>query len=163
MFLHTDTQELHTTLYHTFRSISETAHYSIRKRTVVYTYSYGSMMLFTYIQKGNETISYFLQFSSIFLVRVFQFFKSARRIHIVSRIDTHLLHYRSCHISYRRIKMHIGYQRSRMPLCPQPFTYRLQILRFACTLRSKTHQFTTCSDYSLSLSNTSVCIHCRCS
>ena len=105
----TDTQELHTARHHTLRGISIPTHDAVGKRAMIHANTDGATVYFTNTQERNEASTNLLDLSRILLIRVFQMVECLHLIHIVARIDTHLLHLLCSRIGCLRVEMNICY------------------------------------------------------
>ena len=143
VFPSADTQKFHTTLHDSCRSVTITAHDTVAQRTVIHTDADGGMVLFADIQERNKLAFYLLQFGGIFLVGVFQMLEHTTRIHIIARIDAHLLTIKSGHIGRMGCEMHISHQWLWIAVGFQLGRDMLHILSFAGALGGKAHQFAT--------------------
>ena len=114
-----DAEELHAALYNTFWCIAITVTNTVREATVVDTNTYSGVVLFTYINEGNQPIFYFLQFLRILLIGVLQFLKRSSRVDIVAWIDANLLCIECSNVCYVCIKMDISTERSRIAISTQ--------------------------------------------
>ena len=110
VLLNAHTKEFHTTLHHTFRSVTISAHDSIGKTTMIHTNSDGSMMFLTDVQERNESSLKFLYFISVFLVGIIDMLELTCRINVVTRVDSDFICIQCGHICHLSIKMHISNQ-----------------------------------------------------
>ena len=70
----------------------------------------GSVVLFADIDKGHELGLNLLQFLLIFLVSVLQMLKSAARVNVVARVNSHLLTVLCGNVGGVGCEMDVGHQ-----------------------------------------------------
>ena len=155
-----DTQELHATLNDTLGGITIARHDTVGKRTVVHTDTHGRMMLLTDIQEGHQLALDLLQFLGIFLIGVLEMLERATWIHIVTRIDTHLLTIEGCDICRMGREMNIGHERCLITVGLQLSRDVLHVLCLTNTLGGETYEFATSVDDTFGLSHTTFCVIC---
>ena len=137
----TDTQELHAALHDARRRIAVTRHDTVRERAVIHADADSRSVLPADSQKAAETLIQSLQLLPVLLIRIFQMLELTGRIHIVARIDAHLLHDGGSHIRHIGIEVDIGTQgHITIAASHQSRLDVTQVLRLACSLRGKPNQ-----------------------
>ena len=151
-----DTKELHATLDNTLRSITISRHDTITQRTMIHTYTNSSMMLLADIEERHQLTLYLLKFSSILLISILKMLECTSWIYIVTRIDTYLLTILCCDISGMSCEMYICHKRSIVAISLKTCRDILHILCLTSALSGESHQFSSCIDYPLCLSHTTI-------
>ena len=160
---HADAQELHARLHHTLGRVAIATHNAVAERAVVHADADGRVVLLTYIKEGHQLGAYLLNLLSILLISVGELLEGACRVHIVTRIDAHLLGIKSRHVSYASIKVHVGHERSRDALTTQPTVYLAQVLCLAHALRGEAHILATGLNDTLGLLHRALGVGSSCS
>ena len=68
------------------------------------------MMLLTDIEEGHKLLLDLLEFGGILFVGIFKVLERAARVHIVARVDAHLLTVKGCDIGRMGREMDVGYE-----------------------------------------------------
>ncbi len=155
------TQELHGTLHHSGRSIAITAHYTVRQRPMVHTYTYSRTMLLTEFQKWGQRFVHTFNLSLIFRIGIFNLTERTAGIHKIAGVDTYFLHLLRGGKCRTGIKMDIGNQRHIASRIPQPGAYLTQIFSFTYPLGSKAYIFGSGIGNTQSLCHRRISIHGR--
>ena len=116
------------------------------------------MMLLTDGQEGPQAFLYLQYLCRIFLVVVGQFLEGACRIHIVARIDTHLLAISGSHIGHGRVEVYIGHQWGCDALLSDSVPDTSHVLCLAGTLGGEAHQLSSGFHDTLNLCHACLCI-----
>ena len=108
LLIHRHAQKLHTTLHHARRRVAVARHDAVAEAAVVDTDAQGRVVLLADIEQADKPLTQTLQFGSILLVGVVDVLEHARRVNVVTRVDTHFLHPLRCQIRHVRVEMHVG-------------------------------------------------------
>ena len=137
--LHTHTQKLHAALHNARRCVAVAAHDAVGERAVVHANAQSRVVLLTDVEQFGKPLFKSCQFGGILLVGVFQVFELSCRVHIVTRIDAHLLHNGSRHIGHIGVEVHVGHQRAVVAALQQFVLDVAQVLGLACALCGQSH------------------------
>ena len=94
-------------------------------------------MLLADVKERHKPVLDLPQFLGILLIGIFMLDKLARGVHIVARIDTHLLGIERGNISHTRVEMHVGHEGRGEAVLAQARTDVLQVLSLLDTLRGE--------------------------
>ena len=126
---------------------------------MVNAYAYGGAVLTANIQERDKAFAYALNLLCVFLIGVFQLFERTCRIHVVARVDAHLLHITGGHIGHGGVEVDIGHERGVVAAGIEAFTYQPHVFRLACALSCHTNQFSAGLNDTYGLLNAALCIH----
>ena len=126
---------------------------------MVHTNAHSCSVLAADIQERNEAVLNLLEFSCILLVSILQLLELTGGIHIVTRIDAHLLTITGSDIGHSRIEMHVGYKRNVTAGSPHALTDHPHILGFPHALCRQPYQFSASSSNGQNLLHATFGIH----
>ena len=143
LLLYADAQELHARLHHALGRITVARHDAVAQRAVVHADADGGVVFLAYLQEGHEALADFLNLGGILLVGIFQVLEGTGSIHVVARVDAHLLGIACSHIGHAGIEVNIGHEGYHAPLGTQGGVDGLQVFGLAHPLGGETHIFTS--------------------
>ena len=92
-------------------------------------------------EEGDEAVAYLLQLPGILLVGVFQVLEGAGGIHIVARVDAHLLHILGGHVGHAGVEVYVGHERHVVSVAAQGGVDVAQVLGLFHPLGGEAHVF----------------------
>ena len=118
---------------------------------MVHADAHGGVVLAADVDEAHQPLVNPLQLGLVFLVGVFQVFERAGGVDVVAGVDAHLLAVAGSHVGHVGVEVHVGHQRRRVAVGPQPPGNVLHVQRFAAPLGGEAHQLAAGIDDALGL------------